>query len=290
MEMQWADALKHLRDQGRAHVLVTILGVTGSTPRASGTKMVVSESAQYDSIGGGHLEFQVVNKALKMLTKNDNQQLIEHFKLGPQLGQCCGGTATVLLESFAATEVKILLYGAGHVAKALVPILSTLPCQIRWLDNRQHLFPQQQYANVEMVCTDQPEKEWQSCQDYHYFIVMTHNHQLDYEITRQILNHVEFTYLGLIASTTKWRRFQMRYQHQGIDIERVKRMSCPIGLENVKGKLPTEIAVSIAAEMIACYQNQKSNQTTPDSKKHGITYKNIQSFVNNLESEGNQES
>ncbi len=90
---------------------------------------------------------------------------------------------------------------------------------------------------------------------------MTHNHQMDFDISQAILKRADFDYLGLIASDTKWRRFQQRYKHRDIDPQQVARMNCPIGLAEVGGKLPVEVAVSVAAEIINTYQTATKRQT-----------------------------
>lgn len=268
MIINWSSAAHKLSQQGQAYVLVTLVGVSGSTPRNSGTKMVISNDDIFDTIGGGHLEYKALKYAKKMLdvAKNaqHNAQHIEHFQLGSHLGQCCGGNATVLFECFAATGVNIMLFGAGHVAKALVPILAQLPCKVTWVDSRTEQFPEdvERYHNVAKVVSETPEYEVASMAENSYFIVMTHNHQMDFAISQAVLKRADFHYLGLIASDTKWRRFQQRYKHRDIDQAQVARMNCPIGLADVGGKLPIEVAVSVSAEIINVYQAEQLRVAT----------------------------
>ena len=259
MTTNWSSASYKLSKQGQAYVLVTLVGVSGSTPRNSGTKMVISHDDIFDTIGGGHLEHKAIKYAKKMLGSGKSCQHIEHFQLGSNLGQCCGGNTSVLFECFAATGVNIMLFGAGHVGKALVPILAQLPCKVTWVDSREAQFPSNlsSYDNVVKVVSESPELEVASMPANSYFIVMTHNHQMDFEISQAILKRADFHYLGLIASNTKWRRFQQRYKHRDIDQKQVARMNCPIGLADVGGKLPMEVAVSVSAEIINIYQAQQ---------------------------------
>ncbi|MBA6391299.1 xanthine dehydrogenase accessory protein XdhC [Colwellia sp. BRX10-3] len=276
MTSNWSSASYKLSKQGQAYVLVTLVGVSGSTPRNSGTKMVISSDDIFDTIGGGHLEHKAIKYAKKMLASGKSCQHIEHFQLGSNLGQCCGGNTTVLFECFAATGVNIMLFGAGHVGKALIPILAQLPCKVTWVDSRAEQFPvnAEIYNNVHKVVSDAPEFEIASMPENSYFIVMTHNHQMDFEISQAILKRADFHYLGLIASDTKWRRFKQRYKHRDIDEQQVARMNCPIGLSQVGGKLPMEVAVSVSAEIINIYQaeqekiallNQQAEQTNQNN-------------------------
>lgn len=258
MKLNWTTAAYQLSKQGKAYVMVTLVGVSGSTPRNSGTKMVITSDEIFDTIGGGHLEHKTIKHAHHLLSQGKDCQQLEHFQLGSNLGQCCGGNASVLFECFAANGVNIMLFGAGHVAQALIPILASLPCHITWVDSREAQFPKNtaSYHNVQKVVSDQPQDEVSTMPGNSYFIVMTHNHQLDFDISQKILNCGDFNYLGLIASDTKWRRFKQRYKHRDIDEKQVARMSCPIGLADVCGKLPMEIAVSVAGEIIKCYQEE----------------------------------
>ena len=258
MKLNWTAAAYQLSKQGKAYVMVTLVGVSGSTPRNSGTKMIITRDELFDTISGGHIEYKAIKHAHNLLSQGKDCQQLEHFQLGSNLGQCCGGNASVLFECFAANGVNIMLFGAGHVGQALIPILASLPCHITWVDSREAQFPKNSasYHNVRKVVSDQPEDEVSTMPDNSYFIVMTHNHQLDFDISQKILNRGDFNYLGLIASDTKWRRFKQRYKHRDIDEKQVARMSCPIGLADVTGKLPMEVAVSVAGEIINYYQDE----------------------------------
>lgn len=255
--IHWADAVKLLQQAGEDYVLVTVLGVRGSTPRASGTKMVFGASQFYGTIGGGHLEYRSAEIAAKLLLQQDETQHIEYFPLGPSLGQCCGGSTSVLFESFKTSNMNIMLFGAGHVGNALAPILKQLPCRLRWMDNRENIGAVAEQASKDISYSDDPAAEVATMPAGSYFLIMTHNHQLDYEILSAALKREDAAYIGLIGSQTKWRRFQMRLQHQGHSDDYYHSVHCPIGLTEVPGKLPMEVAVSIAAELISIY-NQTS--------------------------------
>lgn len=277
IRLNWNQATLELNKQGKAYVLITIIGVTGSTPRNSGTKMVVSQHQTFDTIGGGHLEHKAIKRARQLIEMNQDKQLIEHFELGSQLGQCCGGNASVLFECFAANAIHIAVFGAGHIGQALIPMLAALPCQVSWVDNRQAQFPDnaEHYANVTVIHSDEPAGEVATMPANTMYVVMTHNHQLDFDITLNILKRKDFHYLGLIASDTKWRRFQQRYKHREISPVLVERMNCPIGLEQVVGKLPMEVAVSVAGELIQNYQTLLLSQGQKDNKQSAVKNKGI---------------
>jgi len=262
----WIDALADLQQQGEPCVLVTIIEERGSTPRNAGSKMVVSRERLYDTIGGGHLEYEAQQIAREMLENRSRDTRLERFSLGASLGQCCGGATVLLFEPMGQPQAHIAVFGAGHVGRALVPLLASLPCKVRWIDSRESEFPAQIPAGVEKVVNDDVVDEVENMPAGSYFIVMTHNHQLDLELTAAILERNDFTYYGLIGSKSKRAKFEHRLRDRGFQPERVQRMRCPMGIAEVKGKLPIEIAVSIAGEVIATYNANFGEQANDGEK------------------------
>ncbi len=251
--MSWISALAELQQQGEPCVLVTIIEEQGSTPRNSGSKMVVTAERIFETIGGGHLEYKAMELAREMLTSRTQQTRLERFSLGASLGQCCGGATVLLFEPMGQPQAHIALFGAGHVGRALIPLLASLPLKVRWIDSRDAEFPDYIPSNVEKVLSDEVVDEVDEMPAGSYFIVMTHNHQLDLELTQAILARDDFAYYGLIGSRTKRVKFEHRLRERGFSAEQMQRMRCPMGLPEVKGKLPAEIAISIAGEIVAEY-------------------------------------
>lgn len=258
----WISALADLQHQGEACVLVTIIEERGSTPRNAGSKMVVSAGRIFDTIGGGHLEYKAMQIAREMLASGSQQTRLERFSLGASLGQCCGGVNVLLFEPMGQPQAHIAVFGAGHVGRALVPLLASLPCRVRWIDSREAEFPAQLPEGVTQILSEDVIEEVDNLPAGSYCIVMTHNHQLDLELAAAILKRGDFSYFGLIGSKTKRVKFEHRLRDRGFDGAVVQRMRCPMGLTEVKGKLPMEIAVSIAGEVIATYNAHFGEQST----------------------------
>ncbi len=258
----WISALADLQQQGEACVLVTIIEERGSTPRNAGSKMVVSAGRIFDTIGGGHLEYKAMEIARNMLASGSQQTRLERFSLGASLGQCCGGVNVLLFEPMGQPQAHIAVFGAGHVGRALVPLLASLPCRVRWIDSREAEFPAQLPEGVTQILSEDVIEEVDNLPAGSYCIVMTHNHQLDLELTEAILKRGDFSYFGLIGSKTKRVKFEHRLRDRGFEPAVLQRMRCPMGLTEVKGKLPMEIAVSIAGEVIATYNAHFGEQST----------------------------
>jgi len=164
---------------------------------------------------------------------------------------CAGATRTTLfLEPIRATDFDIVLFGAGHVGRALVRTLAELPCRITWVDERETEFPRDIPANVTVACTDAPEAEVDAARPGAYFLVMTHSHALDEVLTEKILRRADYAYFGLIGSLTKRRAFEKRIERRGMPAARFATMTCPIGVTGIPGKEPAAIAIAVAAELL----------------------------------------
>lgn len=262
MTTTWMDAIARLRDSAEAYVLITVIGVQGSTPRESGCKMLVTAGESVDTIGGGHLEFAAIEHARKLLLGGRDSQALEHFPLGARLGQCCGGRASLLFECFAARGPQVVLFGAGHVGRALAPLLAGLPLRLEWVDSRAAEFPGVVPEGVRTRLLEEPEEAVSEAPPGSYFLIMTHNHPLDYAIAEAVLKRGDAGFLGMIGSRTKARRFQMRLEQHGYPAQSIAQMQCPIGLAEVPGKRPLEVAISVAAQVIARYQQDAPSRQT----------------------------
>jgi xanthine dehydrogenase accessory factor len=155
------------------------------------------------------------------------------------------------LEPLARCEFRVVLFGNGHVGRALAQVLGTLPCAVTWVDEREEDFPANPPANVMVVATDAPEAEVRAAAPGSMFVVMTHSHPLDLELCAAILARSDFAYFGLIGSNSKRAQFERRLAARGVSPSALARMTCPIGLPSLRGKAPGVIAVSVAAELVA---------------------------------------
>ncbi|MEP3247414.1 MAG: xanthine dehydrogenase accessory protein XdhC [Sneathiella sp.] len=164
---------------------------------------------------------------------------------------------TVLIEPLDENHFHLALFGAGHVGKAVIQVLASYPCTISWIDERDEIFPDLLPDNVTKYVSPSPEllAATQPVDSYH--LVMTHSHQRDLEICEAVLKHGNFGYLGLIGSETKRKKFEKRLQFRGMSDASVADMTCPIGLTEMRGKHPAEIAISVAAELLQIHQRHQ---------------------------------
>jgi xanthine dehydrogenase accessory factor len=157
----------------------------------------------------------------------------------------------------------VWLYGAGHVGHALAGMLVQLPLRLFWQDSRPGQFPQgaAEYSRT------LPEAELVAAVAQAapgtYFIVMTHDHALDYELCARILLRNDMAWLGLIGSHSKGARFRSRLRRDGFRPEVIERLVSPIGVAGVKSKWPAAIAVAIAAQLMQLLSQRAAAAPAP---------------------------
>jgi xanthine dehydrogenase accessory factor len=166
-------------------------------------------------------------------------------------------------EQFGEATTPVLLFGAGHVGRAVVLALAPLPFTVRWIDSRPDQFPQFVPQNAVTVCTDAVEHELAEAPRDAMLIVMTHSHPLDFDITVAALRRRSFDFVGLIGSETKRARFASFARQMGITESDIDRLVCPIGVTEIKGKEPAVIAAALAAQLLIVREQVSVAQPSP---------------------------
>lgn len=161
---------------------------------------------------------------------------------------------TTLLERIDPLGTPLWIFGAGHVGSALVKTLADLPLCITWVDSREEeftaRFPHGLPGHVTTLLSDSPPEEVRAAPAGAYFLVLTHSHDLDYDICRELLKKGDFAWAGLIGSETKAAKFVHRFERHGFSKEQIGRITCPIGVEGIDSKLPAAIAVAVVAQVL----------------------------------------
>lgn len=155
-----------------------------------------------------------------------------------------------LLELINPTKFTIMLFGAGHVGKALINVLSSVDCEIHWVDSRENQFPDIIPANTNALYEDAPEDAVVKAASGTCFLIMTHSHQLDLRICETILSRDDISYCGLIGSKSKRLRFEKSLRAKSFSKDNIQQLTCPIGISGITSKDPSEIAIAVAAELL----------------------------------------
>ncbi len=333
--MTWWSVARDRVECGQPCVLVTVCVVKGSAPRESGAKMLVWPDGQDGTIGGGKLEFTLVEQARRLLGTGV-QWRFQNYPLGPLLGQCCGGNVGLLLERLdadsmswladvadaeatghpysvmsqlgavtvakqvaptentvpgedavimrhaAGTSVtgplgegativeymnpcpRLLMFGAGHVGRALAPIAASLPFHLDWFDTRP------EFSGPGVTITADPIGQVLAAPPGAFALIFTQSHALDYDLTRAVIGRGDFAYCGLIGSATKRARFEKRLIADDIPRAALSTLTCPIGEIGLVSKLPQAMAVAIAAELLLVQEALAKRRGEPVRTRHAL--------------------
>jgi xanthine dehydrogenase accessory factor len=169
----------------------------------------------------------------------------------------------VFYERIDRDITPLWLFGAGHVGKALAKIFADLPLELTWVDSRDAIFPVQVPDHVRIAQYDVPADAVADAPANAMFLVLTHSHDMDFDICRAILERGEFAWAGLIGSKTKAARFVQRLSQRGLSKDSIARLTCPIGVDGIDSKLPAAIAVAVAAQVLQILQVQRVTHTQP---------------------------
>ncbi len=244
-------------------VRLVLTRVRGSSPRDTGTEMFVAPKAQWGTLGGGQLEYRAVQRARRMFHDCEVSATLD-MPLGPEIGQCCGGRVEMALTRMGQADKRdamnrdragrdarphVYVMGAGHVGRALADLLQHLPVRTILVDPRASELALCTAA-VETRLTPLPEAEIDRAPPGSAFVVLTHDHALDFLLAGAALARNDAAYVGMIGSATKRAKFRnwCNSQCDGLSIDA---LTCPIGASGSRDKRPNVIAAFVAAEVMA---------------------------------------
>ena len=259
----YIEALSELAANSRPFVSVTMVEATGSTPQDAGSKMLVDASGRvHGTVGGGKVEHHAIEFAKQMLDDASRNRQIVDWNLQRDIGMTCGGLVKLFFEVYNRDDWRIVIFGAGHVAQALVTVLLTLNCRVECFDSRQEWIDRlPEHDRLNKVCVDDLSAEARKLKSEDYVICMTMGHATDRPILATIFRErIEPTYLGVIGSKSKRGALARELKEDGISPEDAQKFLCPIGLP-IGSNQPAEIAISIAAQLIEDRDAKKRSST-----------------------------
>jgi xanthine dehydrogenase accessory factor len=249
----YIEKLAELSKSGRPFVSVTMVEAVGSTPQDTGTKMLVDGSGLvFGTVGGGKVEQQAIGVAQQMLRERSApmSQLVE-WNLQRDVGMTCGGVVKLFFEAYNHAAWRIVIFGAGHVAQALVRCLLEMECQIVCVDPRSDWLDRlPTSAKLEKFHTQHMPDYVARLSDSDFVLCMTMGHATDRPILEALFRQSrQPAYLGVIGSQAKRKVMLRELADAGVAPAAADQFRCPIGLP-LGSNQPGEIAISIAAELI----------------------------------------
>jgi xanthine dehydrogenase accessory factor len=253
------ERLVALERDGTAFVLVTLVEALGSVPQDTGAKMLVTTAGLHSgTIGGGRVEAQALALAQEMLTKNEAAPRFISWTLKGDVGMTCGGAVKLYFEPHPAGGAAwtIAIFGAGHIAQALVPVLAPLPCRLVVFDTRTEWLekiPRARNLTVAHLAELAPALDALPADTF--VLCMTQGHKTDRPILQRALATKNFPFVGVIGSAAKAAVLRRELIADGLAPELVENFHCPVGLD-FGSNHPHEIALSIAAQLLTMRDRQ----------------------------------
>lgn len=244
-------ALAKLEMEQKAGALCTVIGSHGSTPRHTGSKMLVyADGSIFGTVGGGELENRVIQEAVQAINEGLPRR-VSYSMVDPQRGDpgICGGQVEVYVEPILPRPLLVVI-GGGHVGKAVLHLAHWLGFSTAVSDDRPEFCNEQAlpeadfYFPVEM--SEIPNQL--SITPWTYLVLTTRGASVDAEGLPALLE-TPAAYIGVIGSHRRWLTTCNLLKEKGILSEKIARVKSPIGLE-LNAETPEEIAVSILAEII----------------------------------------
>ncbi len=233
---------------GHAGAMATVLDRRGSAPSTPGQKLYVcADGSSVGTVGGGAIEREVLAALVPFLAEPPPRAEVREHQLGPELGMCCGGRVSVLLEPILGL-VSCLVIGGGHVASATAPLLARLGFAVTVVDERDAWGEEGRLPGVTSLVGAYDELG-DAVPERGVLLVMTYDHQRDQRAIEWGLRR-RYTFIGGVGSRAKAERTRQRLLHRGFTEAEAARVRMPVGLP-IGARLPEEIAVSIAAELVA---------------------------------------
>ena len=246
------ELVQQLIKQGIPHVLVTLIDVRSSAPQDIGAKIIITEDGiQGGTVGGGKVEAFVIQQAQEMLRAEEKHRF-ETWNLQTDIGMTCGGVVSFFFEAHCVGVWNICVFGAGHVAQALIPLLCKLDCRVHCIDPRpEWLNKLDDKENLTRYCIADPKEAAAVIPAGAFVAMMTKGHSSDVPILKEIFaSGIAYPYLGMIGSATKAFRVRAELMNAGFSRGQVDSIRSPIGL-SLGSNHPVEIAISIAGQMIS---------------------------------------
>ncbi|MGR8008502.1 xanthine dehydrogenase accessory protein XdhC [Streptomyces hypolithicus] len=268
--MTWVAAVARLRARREAGALVTVATVRGHAPRRAGAKLVVGRTETWGSIGGGNIEAVAIDRARELIGMPDPEPELMEFALNDKVTnrhgvQCCGGAVTVLLEPLPVVPA-VAIFGVGHVGLELARILARHNLDLHLIDTRPDVLTDERLgvladavAQIHVHHTPLlPEEVLEELAPGTHILIMTHDHAEDAALCDAALRTTDLGSIGLIGSAAKWARFRHRLATEGgHDAATIDRIETPIGMTEITGKEPATIAVSVAADLLRTFEQDR---------------------------------
>lgn len=248
---EYSRIIQKLLAQAASFVTITLVDIRGSAPQVVGAKAIVTDSAiEWGTVGGGKIEAAAVEHAQRKLAEEGSGCELVVWNLQTDVGMTCGGEVKLFFEVHTRTTWPIVIYGAGHVAQALVRLMVQLNCHITCIDPRAEWL--EKLPDSPKLSKDNASAPFETVASQPgnaFFVLMSKGHATDLPVLAEILRTRSAPYVGVIGSRQKASVLNRELKAQGFSDSDLDAFHCPMGLP-IGDNTPGEIAISIAAQLI----------------------------------------
>ena len=255
-----------LIEQGINIVLVTVVKSSSGTPGKAGFKMILSDRGDlFGTVGGGAIEHRAVEECREVLRTRENR--LEEYNL-ETLKMKCGGKVTLLYEYMQGRR-GFMLFGGGHIGRALTPILESLGFRVTVLDSRpevRELLGETKERTIIAGDYEDIGNAMETLRACEFCFIATHGHLHDFQVLKQVLEAKDsYRYVGLIGSRSKIRTTLKKLSEAGLQAPEY--LYAPVGLA-IGGDTAAEIAVSVAAEVVSVVHGAEAPHMRSTLEEH----------------------
>src|SRR5579859_6018207 len=255
------DELIRLRRLGQKCALATIVQVRGSIPSFESAKLLVREDgSMIGTIGGGCVEAEVWNAAREVMETEKSKHM--SFNLGQDAaydnGLICGGQLDVFVEPVVPPP-RAIIFGAGHISKSLCKVAGLAGFSTSIVDNRDTFANRERFPEADEIFAEEYEEVFPKLpiNETSYIIIVTRGHRDDMRVLRWAVD-TQARYVAMIGSKRKVISVVKELEKDGVSRQQLERIFAPMGFE-IGAVSPEEIAISVAAEMVAVRRNAESD-------------------------------
>lgn len=250
-----------LRRQGRKCAMATIVEVNGSIPSYESARILVrDDGSMTGTIGGGCVEADVYAAAREVIETEKPRRL--KFSLSQDAaydsGLICGGQLEVFIEPLVP-QPRAFIFGAGHISKGLAQVLGLSGFAVEVIDDRESFANPERFPTADAVHAGEYEEIFPklSINPSSYVVIVTRGHRDDMRVLRLAVS-TPARYIAMVGSKRKVISTVKELEKEGLARELFDKIHAPMGLD-IGAITPEEIAVSVAAEMIAVRRGASSN-------------------------------
>jgi xanthine dehydrogenase accessory factor len=251
----WIETVSNLLQDNEDFIVATIID-SNSEIEFSSKKFVYLDGTLSPNIDDKKISSLITKSAKDLLLLSDSPTIVQFENQSGALTEVC-------FEKVLTSEVQpVVVFGAGHISRALMPILINLPIKIYWVDDRAEQFDKYQgdTSQIDIICDDFVQSI-PDLPDSSYCLVITYSHQIDFEICEKMITQNNFSYLGMIGSEIKGKKFRDRFHQKNFSEEVINKFICPIGDKQKFLKSPAAIAVTIAMDLINFIEHKRQPES-----------------------------